>query len=152
VDRDVVTVTVSHGRIAVTEALPRDIPFIDTGSRNPPAMTLIAGEQVAVHSGRVSAVRSVDIGRALAWADNRLILQNDTVAEAARLFNHSNRLQLSIEDPALAARRISGVFDASDPLSFVALLQSEQPSIVVDTHGDELIVRIAATAPNPAAR
>jgi transmembrane sensor len=143
IDRDAVTVTVSHGRIAVTEALPNDIPFADSGTRTMPPMTLIAGEQVAVRSGHLSAVRSVDVGRALAWADNRLVLQNDTVAVAAHLFNNANRLQLHIADPTLAARKVSGVFDASDPLSFVALLQSEQPGVIVEITGNDYVVRLA---------
>jgi ferric-dicitrate binding protein FerR (iron transport regulator) len=52
-------------------------------------------------------------------------------------------LQLRIADPTLAARKISGVFDASDPLSFVALLESEQPPISAERNGDELIIRLA---------
>ncbi|MDB6083412.1 MAG: anti-FecI sigma factor, FecR [Gammaproteobacteria bacterium] len=151
IDHNAVTVTVSHGRIAVTEALASEIPFIDSGSQSIPAMTLIAGEQVAVHSGHPSAVRNVDVGRELAWADDRLVLRNDSVADAARLFNNANRLQLHITDPALAARKVSGVFDASDPLSFVALLQSEQPEVAVESNGDDYVVRLAAKPPVPAA-
>jgi transmembrane sensor len=142
-ERDAVTVTVSHGRIAVTQAPPKDIPFIDANAPPMPAMTLVAGEQVAARAGHLSAVHHVDVGRELAWADNRLVLQDDTVAEAAQLFNNANRLQLRIADPTLAARRISGVFDASDPLSFVALLESEQPPISAERSGDELVIRLA---------
>jgi transmembrane sensor len=142
-EHDAVTVTVSHGRIAVTETPPKDIPFIDANAPPMPAMNLVAGEQVAARAGRLSAVHHVDVGRELAWADNRLVLQDDTVAEAAQLFNNANRLQLRIADPTLAARKISGVFDASDPLSFVALLESEQPPISAERSGDELVIRLA---------
>jgi transmembrane sensor len=86
---------------------------------------LTANEQVTVGgSGTTEAVREVDSRRELAWADGRLIFENDSVEHAVREFNRYNRIQLTVTDTALARRLISGVFSASDPDSFVAFLQT----------------------------
>jgi ferric-dicitrate binding protein FerR (iron transport regulator) len=41
-----------------------------------------------------------------------------------RRFNALNCVKVEIVDSELAARRISGVFDASDPQSFVAFIEA----------------------------
>jgi transmembrane sensor len=86
---------------------------------------LIANEQVTVaESGAAAAVREVDSHRELAWAEGRLIFENEPVERAVREFNHYNRIQLTVSDQALAHRSITGVFSASDPESFVAFIQT----------------------------
>ena len=86
---------------------------------------LTANEQLTVEgSGAAEAVRAVDTHRELAWADGRLIFENDSVERAIREFNRYNRIQLTVTDAALARRTISGVFSASDPESFAAFLQT----------------------------
>lgn len=84
-----------------------------------------ANEQITVEaSGTAEPVREIDSHRALAWADGRLVFDNDTVEHAVREFNHYNRIRLTVSDPRVAHRRISGVFSAADPESFVAFIQS----------------------------
>jgi transmembrane sensor len=53
-----------------------------------------------------------------------VIFDNDSVGHAVREFNRYNRVQLTVNDAALAQRTISGVFSAVDPESFVAFVQS----------------------------
>jgi transmembrane sensor len=86
---------------------------------------LTAGQQVRLEdSGGADSVRTVDTKRELAWAKGRLVFDNETVAEAAAEFNRYNQVQLRVVDEKLAARPVSGVFDASDPDSFIAFLQT----------------------------
>jgi transmembrane sensor len=88
-------------------------------------IVLIANEQVRVAgSGAAEPVREVDSHRALAWAEGRLVFEDDTVEYAVRQFNRYNRIQLSVNDAVLAHRTISGVFSAADPGSFVAFIHS----------------------------
>jgi transmembrane sensor len=90
-----------------------------------PEIFLTANQQVSVaRSGSAKAVRSVDSGRALAWADGRLIFESSAVSDAVRQFNRYNHIQIIINDAELARRPISGVFNAADPESFAAFLQS----------------------------
>jgi transmembrane sensor len=89
-------------------------------------------------SGAAEPVREVDSHRALAWAEGRLIFQNDELAKVIAEFNRYNRVQLTVVDPALAAKPVSGVFNASDPEAFVAFLQSVT-SVEIVRDGDRSI-------------
>ena len=92
------------------------------------ALFLTANQQVTLQSsGSAEAVREVDSRRELAWAEGRLIFHNDNVAKVLAEFNRYNRVQLSVTDPALASRLVSGVFDASDPGAFITFLQTVTP-------------------------
>jgi transmembrane sensor len=120
--RDVI-VTVMEGKVAVTlDSLPSRLETL-TVSRVVPTVLLTENQQVRVaSSGAVQAVRNVDSNRELAWAQGRLIFENDSVADVVESFNRYNRIQLHVSDPALAARPVSGIFNASAPDSFVRFL------------------------------
>jgi transmembrane sensor len=75
-------------------------------------------------SGTAEPVHEVDSARALAWADGRLVFENDSVQRVVEEFNRYNRIQLQVRDAELAKRPISGTFSAADPESFVAFLQT----------------------------
>ncbi len=142
-----VVVTVAEGKVAVQdeESVPpahsrarvaRGSPEFPDPPRasEPPAESLIltAGQQIAVPgTGRMGAVRKVDSERELAWASGRLVFEHTSVDEVVRTFNRYNRLQLTVIDRVLGHREISGVFDASDPESFLAFLTSVTPVRVI---------------------
>lgn len=117
--RDVV-VTVAEGKVAVSVPPPN-------GQHADPDLSamLIANEQLTVdRSGSLASVRKVDSERELAWTRGRLVFDHTPLAQVLSDFNRYNRVQLRIEDAALAARPVSGTFDASDPESFVAFIQT----------------------------
>jgi transmembrane sensor len=100
---------------------------------------LTADQQVTVaSSGAVEPVQEVDSHRALAWAEGRLIFQNESLGAAVVEFNRYNRVQLAVADPALAAKPVSGVFNATDPEAFVAFLKSAT-AVEVVRDGDRSI-------------
>lgn len=100
---------------------------------------LTANQQVTVAaSGSAEPVQEVDSQRALAWAEGRLIFQNEELGRAVAEFNRYNRVQISVTDPALAARPVSGVFNATDPEAFIAFLQSVT-AVQVARDGDRSI-------------
>ena len=99
------------------------LPKKSEGSGGPVLVT--AGQQVSVASaGGLETVRSVDSARALAWAEGRLVFDNSTVAEAVIQFNRYNRIQIIVNDRTLPSRLINGTFNAADPESFAAFMQS----------------------------
>lgn len=111
-----VVVTVAEGKVAVTES-----PKAQAGGGE---IFLTAGQQVTVQdSGAVAPVRVVDTTRALAWAQGQLVFENDTLADVVREFNRYNRVQLSIDDAQLAARKVSGVFEATDSETLLAFIR-----------------------------
>ncbi len=101
-----------------------------------PAVALTANQQLRVPSaGGAQSVQSVDTEQALSWTTGRLVFENERVKDAAQQFNRYNRIQINIVDGPLGMHRISGVFDASDPESFVAFMQSVA-AIRSERHGD----------------
>jgi len=129
-----VLVTVAEGKVAV---LPlSSVTSEDERKRRTQATSrasgdaarkimLTANQQVVISaSGGAEPVRNIDSARALAWAEGQLIFTDEPVGKAAKQFNRYNRIQISIKDAELASRPISGVFNAADPESFVALIEA----------------------------
>ena len=145
-----VRVTVSEGKVAV---LSGSNPLATTllGARQssnkgenqslPPKtrnqVFLTANQQITVEqAGSAEPVRTVDSDRELAWARGQLVFEKQSVAAVVADFNHYNQLQLRVADAALANRIVSGVFDSSDPESFIAFLQSTANARVTRSEGD----------------
>jgi transmembrane sensor len=119
-----VRVTVVEGLVAVSEE-PRGWHSITPLRPSLPLLSLSANEEVSINlAGVVSPVHWVEATTAgAAPGANQLLFQDQTVADIARRFNLHNQVKIEISDPVLAARRISGIFRADDPQSFVAFLQ-----------------------------
>lgn len=153
--REGIVVTVAEGKVAV---LPRDVPadHSDMGSAPPPAghpgsaapnaateVLLTAGQQVIVpRRGPAEAVRAVDTDRELAWVAGRLVFDNESVADVVEEFNRYNVVQLHVASPQLAQRSVSGVFDASEPESFIGFMQSVAP-VNVRRAGQDITIALA---------
>jgi transmembrane sensor len=86
-----------------------------------------------------------DIAGATAWLPAQVGVHDRSVGEVARLFNAYTTRPLRIADPALAARRISGVFHLRDPDAFVAYLGS-LPNVQVQRDAQAVTIR---RAPRP---
>lgn len=112
----------------------------DVAAAHGPVVMLTAGEQLTVHeSGSADAVREVDAKRALAWSDGRLVFDDQSLAAVVAQFNRYNNLQMHVTGDALAKRTMSGVFDASDPESFIAFLRMMTP-VRVSRSGQDITI------------
>jgi transmembrane sensor len=60
----------------------------------------------------------------LAWQDRRLEFGAVPLSEIIAEFNRYNRVQLAVEDPALAVERFGGSFRVDQPDAFVRLLEN----------------------------
>ena len=126
-----IVVTVAEGRVAVAES---------SGSTATSVAMVSTGQQVTVSpGGSAGGVREVNAERELSWAEGRLTFDNHSVAAVVEAFNRYNNLQIHIADAALADRTMSGVFDASDPESFIAFLQSVT-SVSVARNGRDITI------------
>src|ERR1700693_3781593 len=146
-----VSVTVVEGRVTVTEQ--RDIrasrgATADTSTN----VSLGADEQIVISStGKMNAVHKVKGEVEIAWVAGQLIFDNESVAGIARRFNLYKRTQIVLSDQELAARKISGVFSATDPESFVAFVQSAGGVNVERPSADQIILgRAFVGADSPA--
>ncbi len=119
-----VSVSVVEGRVAVSQRVTTGSIPSASGPANS-LLNLEASEQVSITSaGMISSVRRVPGKAEVAWASDQLTFDNETIAEVVRRFNLRNTLQIEIADPELAARRISGVFNLTEPKSFVAFIEA----------------------------
>jgi len=142
-----IVVTVAEGRVGVvgagaTSARPSTSPGSPEGGTTQ-EIALDAGEQLSLplkgsRADRPAGVQKVDTNRELAWADGRLVFDNATVAEVVEEFNRYNLTQLHIADTALSGRRVTGVFNATEPESFVVFMDASVPVKVIRS-GDSSI-------------
>jgi transmembrane sensor len=117
-----VVVTVAEGKVAIIRTM---VTSLQPSQPDRLPLALVANQQVIISkSGPAEPIHKVDSGRALAWAEGRLVFENDSVSSVAAQFNRYNHVQIHVTDAALSARPISGVFDATDPESFIAFFQS----------------------------
>lgn len=123
-----VIVTVEEGTVEVTNATSRSA-----------GIALSAGDQATVSGDWPVQVEHVNAARELAWANRRLIFENDTVTDAAREFNRLNRVQIVV-DPPFGTEQVRGMFHADDPTSFVEMLAAAKRGVAVRESQD--VVRL----------
>jgi transmembrane sensor len=115
-------VTVVEGSVAVLAGEP---PQPGLSGLPPDAVRVDAGYQVHIDAGGVSAhPLPVDVQQALAWQQRKIAFEQRPLSEVANEFNRYGSIPIEIDDAALRALPISGVFDAYDIDSFVAFLQT----------------------------
>jgi transmembrane sensor len=128
-------VTLEEGTVVVSDGMGR------AG-----AVALTAGEQLTVSGAWPPAIRRVDAARKLAWANRRLVFENDTIDDAAEEFNRRNRVQL-IVDPALGVEQVRGVFHADDPATFAETIAKARKDIEVRESRDAIRLLAQPAAP-----
>lgn len=123
-----VVVTVSEGRVAVTQTEAPRVAQVQTEISVPPPAELpvSANEQVKVSKDTwPTEVKKVDASNVLAWTRQQLVFSTETISEAAAAFNRLNRVQISVDDPEIAQWRACCAFDATDPESFAEAMAEE---------------------------
>jgi transmembrane sensor len=111
-----VSVMVEEGRVQIAAAAG------EKGGES----TVLTRNQAAVASASSVLVMSKapkQIDDELSWRQGRLVFDQTTLGDAAIQFNRYNTQKLVIADPAIAATRIGGSFDAGNVDGFVALLK-----------------------------
>jgi len=88
-----------------------------------------------------AAVSAPEIERELAWRAMRFELSNARLDEAVALFNRKGRMQLSIGDPELGGRRISGIYWADNPTQFAELIESTLEILALRQGADRIVFR-----------
>ena len=130
-------VTVLEGSVRVTspadESEPKDKVPVPAGRREAsrklssvdkpvPDILLSAGEQVTVAPRLSVRPARVNVAAATAWTVRRLYFENTPLSEAVREFSRYSPQIIRLDDPDLAGRRITGIFDSSDPAALVQFL------------------------------
>ena len=143
-------VTVIEGRVAVKQP---PSPFTSPPSTGTVAtiepVELTAGLQLAVANQSAATPSTeptpepVNLAKATAWTERRLVFDDEPLSAIVAEFNRYNRARLIITDSDLNQKRISGVFDANDPNEFIALLSSlERIDIRQSAEGHRTLIRV----------
>lgn len=124
-------------RLAVVEGVVRAV-----SQERPETRVLVrAGEgAVATTDGAIHRNGDIDVERAVAWTERRLIFEDVPLENVISEFNRYNRRPLVVQDPQLADRRITSVFFANDVSALVAFLELE-PDVEVDYGADAIRIR-----------
>lgn len=128
-----VVVTLVEGRVAVTEAAS------DRGVA-PPPKELVPQQQLVFAANATPRMReAVDVERAMAWREGKLVFDDESLADAVARVNNYSRVKIVVEDAPARALKISGIFNAGDTLAFVEAVQSYFP---VDVSAGEFSIQI----------
>lgn len=130
-------VSVVSGRVAVSHATS---PWFDrarhrlTGAQaaHEHVVELGGGESARISTDGKLVSRGSEASTAATWLPDEIRFHDTTVAEVARRFNTYTPRPLTVEDPNLAQKRISGVFHARDAAAFVSYLGSLPGVAVID--------------------
>jgi len=130
-----VEVTVTEGKVAVERvaagALSSGPTLIAANQRL--ALPLAAAGPAPV----IEPLAPADVRAVLAWQRRVTDFSDTPLAEVTARFNRHNSLQLVVTDPALASRRIGGIFALDDVEAFVRLLERDG-IIRAERQGDTL--------------
>ena len=66
----------------------------------------------------IANITPAEIDRGLAWREQRLAFEGETLADAASEFRRYSDTRIVIDDPSIAREPITGLFQANDPVGF----------------------------------
>jgi len=152
-------VAMLEGKVAVLQRTAPKMPALapsvkeaaDDGNRADTAgartgvdeILLAAGEELHVaHDGHTIVTPQADLAAATAWREGKVIFRTEPLGVAVHRMNRYSRLQIEIDDPLLASKNISGVFEAGDTRGFVNALQ--RYLLVSAEYTDDDTVRLKA--------
>jgi transmembrane sensor len=142
VDRDIVDVMVTEGRVTLDAAGPS--PGGRTGGQQP--VVLAAGQAGRTLPGHteVQNINAAEAARRLAWRNGTISFQGESLADAILEFHRYSRRQVELADPELGKLRVGGDFRTTDIDSFVAALHATFGLVAVsDGRGTLTITREA---------
>jgi transmembrane sensor len=115
-----VRVVLVEGHVVVADAAP--------GQAVPSAgQELSAGEQLVARPAGPMSVGPADLDRTSSWRRGQLIFRDDTLPAAVAEFNRYTTTRLVVDDPAVAALKISGVFGSASTDDFIAAIEAYFP-------------------------
>lgn len=135
-DHDDVQVVVTEGRVNLERATS------GAGVAVPPATFLDAGAIARTQESEV-LVRpdaAQEAEKLLSWRGGYVNFEDMALADAVAEFNRYNERKIFIQDPAIAALRLSGRFRANNTDAFLWLIQSGFP-ITVEQRADKVVLK-----------
>lgn len=139
-----VDVTVTEGVVEVTRATGR-------GTEAPPAeqpTRVIANQRAIVKVAEPVAIEPIEpaiIERRLAWRGGMVAFDGEPLEQAVAEINRHSRRRIVIDDPALGARPIVGIFQMGDVEGFA---NAAATALDAEVHTDGDIIRLTRVGEN----
>lgn len=135
-----VQVDVAAGHVRVAPAHPaRWWQFWLPDSRRY-AADLTAGQRLAINAaGMPGRIAPIDAAAVAPWLDHRLTFDNATLAQALAEFGRYGHPVPALNDPRVAALRLTGSFDSRNLASFYRILPQALP-LRVDTRDSPAVI------------
>jgi transmembrane sensor len=112
-------------------------------------VVLKAGERAIVDQGSLETGEGPPLEAVKAWTERRLVFQDQSLQDVLAEFNRYRTHPLVLDDPALGALVISGVFEIGDPDSLLTYLRRfETVSMRSASDGSEHLYRESEIRPD----
>lgn len=111
-----VAVTLLEGTVWVSRAAAPSQTALST--------VLVPGQRLVMRADGSHALDRPDIVATMAWQHGQIYFDDTTLPDAVAEFNRYGGEQIHINNPALAALHVSGVFSVHDPAQFVTAVAS----------------------------
>lgn len=137
-DGDEVRVFIAEGTVRIEDATT---PAIRVGTNEDSILTLSAGSIARASDAGVLIQETTvpEIETYLSWRTGHLTFRDTALADAIAEFNRYNDRKVVIEDPAVAAIRVSGKFRANQFEAFLRLMEQGFP-VRARRVGEEIVL------------
>lgn len=99
------------------------------GGATPRPVRVAANTRAVASSSAITSVAAMPVEpalvrRKLAWREGRIAFEGETLGQAATQFARYSETRIAIDDPAIAAEEITGLYQANDPVGFAQAVAS----------------------------
>ena len=135
-----VLVTLIEGHVVVLDE-GRHVVETLSKARWPKSVELKAGQQLAAVPAAPPAIEPANIQRVTAWTNGQIVFDNEELSSVIARVNRYTSTQVVIDDPKVAAMRVSGVLNAGDVGGFVDIVTHYLPVRAVEEVPGQIMLK-----------
>lgn len=126
-------------RVGLLEGVVEVTPASNASDGKPPAVKLLAGEQLSIDTHGKWRESALDRGIAEGWTRGELVFRGAPLSQLVNEMNRYSRVKLQLGDPGLDNIRVNGMFYGGDQDSLVEALKQVW-ALHAERKGNEIII------------